>query len=158
MKKFLIPLLIIIIAAVGILLLKNKNKTDSLQNEKVSRGKDLNFQIGSDSVTNAPSEQGLKYVDYSQEDYDKHKDKKRILYFHADWCPVCKPLDKELLENSNKIPENVTIFKVNYDKEPSLKTKYGVTYQHTFVQVDGSDKLVHIWSGGNLLGILENIK
>ena len=61
---------------------------------------------------------------------------KAVLFFWAAWCPSCKSANAEFLANLSRVPNNVTILKVNYDTEKTLKTKYGVTYQHTFVQVD----------------------
>jgi hypothetical protein len=48
----------------------------------------------------------------------------------------------------------VTILKTDYDKETELKKKYGVTYQHTLVQVDKSGNMIKKWSGG---GTLDNL-
>jgi len=39
------------------------------------------------------------------------------------------------------------LLKVDYDKSTDLKRKYGVTYQHTFVQVDKGGHLLKKWSG-----------
>lgn len=72
-----------------------------------------------------------------------------VLFFHASWCPSCKALDNSI--SSNTVPDGLTIFKVNYDKENDLRKKYGVTYQHTLVQVDANGNLIQKWSGGNTL-------
>jgi hypothetical protein len=45
----------------------------------------------------------------------------------------------------------VSILKVDYDKETELKKKYGVTYQHTLVQVDKDGNLIKKWSGSPTL-------
>ena len=34
------------------------------------------------------------------------------------------------------------MYKVNYDTETSLKSRYGVTYQHTFVLIDGEGNAI----------------
>lgn len=68
---------------------------------------------------------------------------KVVLFFHADWCPICRPLDAELM--SKGVPEGVHVLKVNYDTATELKKKYGVTYQHTFVQVDAQGNLIAKW-------------
>jgi thioredoxin 1 len=59
-----------------------------------------------------------------------------LLYFHATWCPTCKALESEILKDPSRIPQNVRILKLDYDTELELRQKYGVTTQHTFVQVD----------------------
>lgn len=102
-------------------------------------------------VTVSPEPMTLsRYLDYSAQAFSAAPDKKRILYFHADWCPVCRPLDKEFSSMQEKIPEGVVVFKTNYDKESELKKTYGVTYQHTFVQVDATGKKITAWNGGGI--------
>ncbi|MBM3261200.1 thioredoxin family protein [Candidatus Kaiserbacteria bacterium] len=76
---------------------------------------------------------------------------KVILFFHASWCPSCRGLNSDIEKNVNGIPSGVTILKTNYDKETELKKKYGVTSQHTLVQVDKDGNLIKKWSGGSRL-------
>jgi hypothetical protein len=40
---------------------------------------------------------------------------------------------------------------VDYDNSDELKKKYGVTYQHTLVQVDKDGNLIKKWSGSPTL-------
>lgn len=82
-----------------------------------------------------------------------------VLFFHAGWCPTCKAADTDINSNLSTIPANTTILKVDYDTNPDLKKKYGVTYQHTFVQVDVNGTMIKKWSGGNTLAsIVSQIK
>lgn len=74
-----------------------------------------------------------------------------VLFFHADWCPTCRALDKELTENSDSLDtEQVAVVKVNYDTEKDLKKKYNVTLQHTMVLVDKDQNEITKWIGGDL--------
>ncbi len=77
-----------------------------------------------------------------------------VLFFHASWCPSCRGLNGSIESNLKSIPEGVTILKTDYDKETELKKKYGVTYQHTLVQVDKNGNMIKKWSGG---GSLDNL-
>lgn len=77
-----------------------------------------------------------------------------VLFFRASWCPTCKALDSDIKSNVSKIPAGLTILDVNYDTETALKQKYGVTYQHTLVQVDAQGNLITKWSGGLALSDL----
>lgn len=77
-----------------------------------------------------------------------------VLFFHASWCPSCRGLNSSIESNLKSIPEDVTILKTDYDKETELKKKYGVTYQHTLVQVDKDGNMIKKWSGG---GTLDNL-
>ena len=74
-----------------------------------------------------------------------------VLFFKASWCPTCRALDADIKKNLGDIPSDVTILEVDYDSATALKQKYGVTTQHTLVQVDASGNLVTKWSGGNTL-------
>ncbi len=84
--------------------------------------------------------------DYSPEKLALAKNGKVLLFFHASWCPICRGLDAEAAANANIVPDGVTILKVDYDTATALKQKYGVTVQHTFVQVDASGALLKKFS------------
>lgn len=74
-----------------------------------------------------------------------------VIFFHASWCPSCRGLNSDIEKNINAIPAGITILKADYDKETELKKKYGVTYQHTLVQVDKDGNMIKKWSGGSKL-------
>jgi len=74
-----------------------------------------------------------------------------IIFFHATWCPSCRVLSNDIEKNANTIPAGTTILKADYDTETELKKKYGVTTQHTLVQVDIDGNLIKKWSGGSKL-------
>ena len=74
-----------------------------------------------------------------------------VLFFRASWCPSCRAVDADIRANLGKIPRDLTILDVNYDDSTELKKKYGVTYQHTFVQVDANSNLIKKWSGSATL-------
>jgi thioredoxin 1 len=74
-----------------------------------------------------------------------------VLFFHASWCPSCRGLSSDIEKNLDNIPSDLIILKVDYDKETALKQKYGVTSQHTLVQIDNQGNLVKKWSGGSSL-------
>lgn len=71
---------------------------------------------------------------------------KVLLFFHASWCPICRQLDAEAAANPNIVPDGVTVLKVDYDTATALKQKYGVTVQHTFVQVDATGSMLQKFS------------
>ena len=77
-----------------------------------------------------------------------------VLFFRASWCPTCRAVDADIKANISKIPASLAILDVNYDNSASLKQKYGVTYQHTFVQVDKDGNLIKKWSGSQTLSAL----
>ena len=83
---------------------------------------------------------------------------KVVLYFYAPWCPFCRAADADFQAHGDKIPAGVTVLKTSYDNETALKQKYGVTYQHTFVQIDNSGNLVTKWISGDTELLAKNIK
>ncbi|MCX6782917.1 MAG: thioredoxin family protein [Candidatus Levybacteria bacterium] len=105
-----------------------------------------------------------RYVEYSKATLDGAASNRRVLFFYASWCPTCKPTDADLSANSSKIPSDVTVIRVNYNdpetdqEEKDLAKKYGITYQHTFVQIDGQGKEVTKWNGGKTDELLAKIK
>lgn len=107
---------------------------------------------------------GSRYLQYSKSALDSASNNRRVLFFYASWCPTCKPADASFTENANKIPEDVTLIRVNYNdpetdqEEKELAKQYGITYQHTFVQIDNSGKEVTKWNGGQIDELLSNIK
>jgi len=77
-----------------------------------------------------------------------------VLFFRASWCPTCRAVDADIKANLSKIPSSLAILDVNYDNSTALKQKYGVTYQHTFVQVDKDGNMIKKWSGSPTLSSL----
>ena len=83
-----------------------------------------------------------KYLDFNKADYEKAlKEKKKILlYFYANWCPICKKEQPETFAAFNELNDPDLIgFRVNYkdsetnEDEEAIAKQFGVAYQHTKV-------------------------
>lgn len=100
------------------------------------------------------------YKDYSESTVtsEQQAGNKVVLFFHAPWCPFCRTADAAFKANAEKIPAGVTVLKIDYDSNTELKTKYGVTTQHTFVQIDNNGSLVTKWVSGDVDALTKNIK
>ncbi|MEK7530269.1 MAG: thioredoxin family protein [Patescibacteria group bacterium] len=99
------------------------------------------------------------YEAYAPEKLAKATEGDVVLFFRASWCPTCRALDTDIRAHLKDIPAGVTILDVDYDTSTELKKKYGVTYQHTFVQVDAEGNQITKWSGSpTLASFLANIK
>lgn len=94
------------------------------------------------------------YEDYAPEKLALAETGDVVLFFHASWCPSCRGLGADIEKNRDAIPAGVSILKVDYDAESELKKKYGVTYQHTLVQVDANGTLIKKWSASPTLSSL----
>lgn len=99
------------------------------------------------------------YEAYSADKLARAESGDVVVFFHASWCPSCRALNTALEGSVKSIPEGVSILKADYDKETELKKKYGVTSQHTLVQVDAQGNMIKKWSGGSSLdAVLSNIQ
>ena len=99
------------------------------------------------------------YVPYSPEKLALAQEGKVVLYFRAPWCPTCRALDADIRANLDDIPTGVVILDTDYDNSKELKEKYGITYQHTFVQVDTQGHMITKWAGSpTLSALLSEIK
>jgi hypothetical protein len=85
-----------------------------------------------------PTVQGEgEYLAYSQEAVSQAIGRK-LLFFHASWCPQCRALEASIKQEG--VPEDMTIFKVNYDTATELRQRYGITLQTTVVEIDDTGK------------------
>lgn len=127
--------------------------------ESIEREKENESEEHRSKETNQEKKPGV-YETYSAENIAAATKNggKAVLFFHATWCPFCKAADADFKARASMIPTGVTILKVDYDTQTELKTKYGVTYQHTFVQIDATGKMITKWSGGELDELIKNVK
>jgi len=70
-----------------------------------------------------------------------------VLFFNASWCSTCKVARDNIEADLAAIPSGLTIVVVDFDTANDLRQKYGVTVQHTFVQVDAAGTELAKWSG-----------
>jgi len=94
------------------------------------------------------------YETYAPEKISQAENKNVVLFFRASWCPTCRTLDADIKTNLSLIPSDLVILDVDYDNSSNLKKKYGITYQHTLVQIDKDGNLIKKWSGSPTLTAL----
>ena len=97
------------------------------------------------------------YQPYTQAAFDAARGERRVLFFHATWCPNCKAANADILAHLAELPANIVIFKTDYDQEVALKKKYAITSQHTFVLVDDKGDAIRKWAGGGLKQIVAQV-
>lgn len=142
----------------------SKEEMAMMEKEKMSA--DKNAMIKTDSPTPTASGQDAMmkkegiYKDYSSQTVTSEQaaGQKVVLFFHASWCPTCKAADNAFKANTGKIPAGVTVLKTDYDNSKDLKTKYGITTQHTFVQIDSEGNMITKWVSGDVDMLIKNIK
>ncbi len=133
------------------------------KDEAVEANSAMDDAVKNDEPKVENSDESIKPGTYvTLADYDanptKYSDTTKVYFFHAGWCPICRGIDKEITADPSRIPAGVTVIKTDFDSSTDLRKKYGVTYQYTFVQVDGSGNKTAKWSATNLDKALAGIK
>ncbi len=146
-KRLVIVFAIIVIAALVLFVIFNQKVE---QNAAVSVRE--NQTITDDKDVNTTVQSGVgPYEAYEPQKVSLAETNDVVLFFHASWCPSCRALNSDIEKNLALIPSGKIILKIDYDKEIELKKKYGVTTQHTLVQVDKDGNSLKKWSGGATL-------
>lgn len=97
----------------------------------------LGSMFGNDPAPLSSPASSSAFTDYTPETFSSVPEADTVvLFFHATWCPTCKQLADDITANVDRIPSDVRILLVDFDTATDLKQKYGVTLQHTLVQVD----------------------
>ena len=108
-----------------------------------------------------------KVIDFNQADYEtaKNEEKTILLYFYANWCPICKREIQELYSAFNDLDnENVIAFRVNYkdsdtdNSEENLAKEYGIAYQHTKIILKNGKQVLKSPDSWDKERYLEEIK
>ena len=125
--------------------------------------------MSSDAMSPAPSPAAAmshseaasqSYITYDQYQAfkDTYADSKVVLFFNATWCPDCRAINEALTSDPGKIPAGTTVVSVDYDQHADLRQRYGVTMQHTFVQIDSSGEKVRQWTSTSTDGLLRELQ
>lgn len=126
----------------------DKDAKDGMK--KDSMEKDAMDGMKKDSMEKDSMNKGGEFVTYEQymehSDAAMHHDGRTVLFFDASWCPDCQKLKNALSSEHDVIPADVTVVDVDYDSHNDLRKQYGVTMQHTFVEVDAQGNKVSSWS------------
>jgi len=89
-------------------------------------------------------------LDFTPEDYAAAKlsDKLVVLYFYANWCPICREEFPKMEDAFDELTgDRVIGFRVNYndnqtsEAERELASEFGVAYQHTKVFLKNGERV-----------------
>ena len=122
--------------------------------ESVDNSQQLESEVVGDSSTtqNTDSSRGnyVSYQNYEQE-VEKYKDSRVVMFFNASWCSTCKIARDNFESSLDQIPSDLTIVVVDFDNSDDLRKKYGITVQHTLVQIDANGESLKKWSGSTTI-------
>ena len=133
MIKSIIGILAVVVLVGGLMLFSNKSSPEP-------------------SLTPlASATSGASLTDFTKADYDTalKTDKLIVLYFYANWCPICKaefPVMQKVF--SEMTADKVIGFRVSYNDsetdadEIALAKQFGVGYQHTKVFVKNGQRIL----------------
>ncbi len=124
--------------------MEKKNETAAMEREAMEKDKMAKEDDAMEKAGDAMSVKG-SYTAYDQAKLANAEKGDVVLFFHASWCPKCQESEKNFTSSST--PDGLTLLKVDYDDSTELKQKYGVTIQHTFVQVDKDGNELKQWNG-----------
>jgi thiol-disulfide isomerase/thioredoxin len=89
------------------------------------------------------------YIDLAtfQQDPARYASTDVVLFFNASWCPTCRAAEASFSQAA--FPAGLTVVSIDFDDNTALRQQYGVTVQHTFVQIDAAGEDVAKWSGSS---------
>lgn len=140
MNKTFIAIVCILIVGVGIFLLTRSQSTPKTPIPQ--------SQTSTDGLPSAPQ---TDFYDFSKGKYEEalNSDKLIVLYFYANWCPICKEEVPKLYSAFNELTTDKVIgFRVNFNDsdtdsdEENLAREFGVAYQHTKVFVKNGSRVL----------------
>ncbi len=148
MKKYLLPLALSAIIVLGGCSQANSS-SDAMSSAK-----------SSSSATSHSDSASQSYITYDQyqASKDKYADSKVVLFFNAKWCPACRAINEALTSDPGKIPAKTTVVSVDYDQHTDLRQRYGVTTQHTFVQIDTNGEKTRQWVSTSVDALLKELQ
>ncbi len=156
--RTVIGFLAIILLGVGLYTYKDETVPEVVDSRIMKQSEDVPAKSINKESEEASTESGT-YEPYSAEKVKRAKDGAVVLFFHASWCSSCRALDEDIRTSKTLIPKGTTILDVDYDSSIELRKKYGVTYQHTMVQVDTEGELINKWAGSlSLIDLLARIQ
>lgn len=165
-KIFVVGGVVLVLVVVGaVLVLFSDNPVNPVQQEAASATAEIEQTDESAAETDMTaaameedSEQGEElgslgaYTDYSSDRLAA--DANNVIFFKADWCSTCAALERDIEANLSSIPADTQILVADYDNELDLRRRYGVSLQHTLVQVDEAGNEVKQWNGSRTLDSL----
>lgn len=120
--------------------------TPQAATDVITSGRDTGFKPTGPVIAGSAA----PLIDFNQADYERAlaSDKLIVLYFYANWCPICAEETRDALYpafNDLTTPD-VVGFRVNFNDsetdaaEEALAREFGIAYQHTKVFLKNGER------------------
>ena len=119
----------------------NQGVEDSDKNTEISEPEiEINEMLSEDSIEEGVVYEVGKIQPYNQAFFDAAKadGKKILLDFYASWCPICRS-NAPIIE-AGLVGTDIVAFRIEYDTAEELNKLYGVTYQSTYIVLEGESE------------------
>lgn len=140
-KAITISIIVLVVGGIGGFLLLNSNRNSIAPQDKETiapvAGKKIEGYQGNVLAGNVSP-----FLEFDKADYEKAKAEGKIIIldFYANWCPICRAEEPEILAGFEELNNsNVVGFRVNFNDsdtdsdEQALAQKFNIPYQHTKV-------------------------
>lgn len=145
-------------------------ETEAMEKKEVIAVSD-NETVQKDGVMMAKilAKKNSTFSEFNLKDYEKALSEGKIVYleFYANWCPICRAQETELIEGFNKLKrDDVAGFRVNFkddqtdEDEKSLAEKFKIPYQHHKIVLKGGQVVINsadTWDVQTLVSELSNL-
>ncbi len=139
------------------------NDGSMTEDDSMADGSTMDDGMSYSGTVLAGSESPL--LEYNQADYDAAiaSGKLAVLYFYADWCPICAEEFPKMMDAFDELDGGVVGFRVNYrddlvtPEEEQLAREYGISYQHTKVFVKDGERLLKTQETWSKQDYLDNV-
>ena len=78
-----------------------------------------------------------------------------LIDFTAEWCKPCRKIDAMLNQLVEELDEDITIMKIDVDKNPALRKKYAIDAVPTLILFQKSKQL---WRHTGLISVPEVVR
>lgn len=165
MNKLLVLSITLIVLVLGAIVVLNNQKQETTVPEEKIKNTEKKIEGYSGKVLAGNSS---PFLEFNKEDYGKALESNKIIFldFYANWCPICRAEEPEILAGFDSLIENRLIgFRVNFNDsetdsdEKQLAKDFNVPYQHTkIILKEGKEILrsVDQWDKEKFLKELKN--
>lgn len=139
--RYIILGLVVIIVIAAVYVLQQKPQTNP----------DADLETSVKFTGTVLAESSSPVIDFNKTDYETALSAGRliVLFFYADWCPICKEEIPKFYEALQEIDDETVVgFRVNYNDdftdsfEEDLAREFGVSYQHTKIFLVSGERVL----------------